>query len=341
MQRGLVGSEMCIRDRVSTQSTWEQRMGEVCCNGKSENDWDLKMNDERPKAFKNSRNSEELEKLFLSYRDGVEFTIEGVKQKLHELPPFEFEHREDISTLDVVERNDNQEGEIYIGFWNPILNTREYKGIILSSDGSYFEGHFIQGRIQGKGRKIFPQLDVYEGDFCDGKAEGKGKYTHPNGRTYQGCWKDNMQDGEGKEFLPGEYSYEGQFKNGMKHLYGKCEWNDGAVYEGQFFEGRIEGQGKYSNKKGKIYKGEWQGGREHGQGRLVFPSGEVYEGQFSQGKPNGHGKLISSDGLQTQEGTWVNSKKKGEFILTKNNAPTQRLLMREGTLVEILPAEVS
>eukprot|EP00831_Metopus_contortus_P026263 TRINITY_DN22398_c0_g1_i2.p2 TRINITY_DN22398_c0_g1~~TRINITY_DN22398_c0_g1_i2.p2 ORF type:complete len:191 (-),score=21.78 TRINITY_DN22398_c0_g1_i2:169-741(-) len=27
MQRGLVGSEMCIRDRVSTQSTWEKQMG--------------------------------------------------------------------------------------------------------------------------------------------------------------------------------------------------------------------------------------------------------------------------------------------------------------------------
>eukprot|EP00831_Metopus_contortus_P073862 TRINITY_DN673_c0_g1_i5.p3 TRINITY_DN673_c0_g1~~TRINITY_DN673_c0_g1_i5.p3 ORF type:complete len:107 (-),score=20.57 TRINITY_DN673_c0_g1_i5:446-766(-) len=25
MQRGLVGSEMCIRDRVSTQSTWEYK----------------------------------------------------------------------------------------------------------------------------------------------------------------------------------------------------------------------------------------------------------------------------------------------------------------------------
>eukprot|EP00831_Metopus_contortus_P002784 TRINITY_DN11031_c0_g2_i4.p2 TRINITY_DN11031_c0_g2~~TRINITY_DN11031_c0_g2_i4.p2 ORF type:complete len:117 (-),score=34.60 TRINITY_DN11031_c0_g2_i4:45-395(-) len=37
MQRGLVGSEMCIRDRVSTQSTWGLRELDEECNLKGKN----------------------------------------------------------------------------------------------------------------------------------------------------------------------------------------------------------------------------------------------------------------------------------------------------------------
>eukprot|EP00831_Metopus_contortus_P023630 TRINITY_DN20816_c0_g1_i4.p1 TRINITY_DN20816_c0_g1~~TRINITY_DN20816_c0_g1_i4.p1 ORF type:complete len:146 (-),score=43.45 TRINITY_DN20816_c0_g1_i4:15-452(-) len=35
MQRGLVGSEMCIRDRVSTQSTWAKTMAQALAVNKS------------------------------------------------------------------------------------------------------------------------------------------------------------------------------------------------------------------------------------------------------------------------------------------------------------------
>lgn len=38
-------------------------------------------------------------------------------------------------------------------------------GCIYTSDGGLLEGSFIQGKLHGRGRKIFPDGDVYTGDF--------------------------------------------------------------------------------------------------------------------------------------------------------------------------------
>ena len=43
-------------------------------------------------------------------------------------------------------------------------------------NGDKYEGQFINGKRQGKGKYIYKNGDIYEGDFNQGLKEGKGKY---------------------------------------------------------------------------------------------------------------------------------------------------------------------
>ena len=45
--------------------------------------------------------------------------------------------------------------------------------------------------INGKGRMIHADGDIYEGDFLDDKQDGYGIYTHTDGTVYKGQWKDD------------------------------------------------------------------------------------------------------------------------------------------------------
>lgn len=41
-------------------------------------------------------------------------------------------------------------------------------------NGSCYEGEWVQGKYEGKGKYKFANGDVYEGDFKNGKANGYG-----------------------------------------------------------------------------------------------------------------------------------------------------------------------
>ena len=61
--------------------------------------------------------------------------------------------------------------------------------------------------------------DWYEGHFANGRREGKGAYTWSNGCWYEGDWVNGMRHGQGKEYLPnGQLIYEGTFRNDKKTI---------------------------------------------------------------------------------------------------------------------------
>ncbi len=55
-------------------------------------------------------------------------------------------------------------------------------------DFSIFEGHWLNGKANGKGRLIHSNGDVYEGYWKNDKNDGQGTYTHSDGSFYQGEW---------------------------------------------------------------------------------------------------------------------------------------------------------
>ena len=66
---------------------------------------------------------------------------------------------------------------------------------------TFYEGDFINGKFEGKGKwkkEIIYGYETYEGDFINGKFEGKGK------------WTEDMEDNNKQIF-------EGEFKNGKKN----------------------------------------------------------------------------------------------------------------------------
>lgn len=56
------------------------------------------------------------------------------------------------------------DGSSYIGDFDNKENLTG-TGCIYTSDGGLLEGSFLQGKLHGRGRKIFPDGDIYTGDF--------------------------------------------------------------------------------------------------------------------------------------------------------------------------------
>ena len=283
------------------------------------------------------------EKQFIRMLEDVPITDPVLRRKLIQLKPFDFESYKDASSLLIVKSDKFVNNELYFGFVyfittirNPILNIREYKGVILQKNGAYFIGNFSNGKMQGKGRKVMADLTVYEGNFVNNKEEGKGRCIFPSGAIYEGDWKNGKQNGYGIEILPGKQHYEGQFKNGMKNGKGICKFDDGSIYEGDFVNDKYDGDGKYTQIGGKIYEGQWKEGVENGFGILNYETGITYIGEFENGRPHGRGKLLHKDGKQVMEGNWVNGKEEGVFTITIAGQPKKTVEIKNNNIVRIL-----
>lgn len=59
-------------------------------------------------------------------------------------------------------------------------------------DDHYYDGTWKNGKMEGKGKFVYPTGGVYEGEVKDGRRHGKGSYAYPNGRLYIGDWHDNL-----------------------------------------------------------------------------------------------------------------------------------------------------
>jgi len=63
-------------------------------------------------------------------------------------------------------------------------------------DGTYYEGNFQEGEINGKGERRYPDGSIYKGEFKSGERHGYGdiQYTK-TGEWYKGEWHLNMRQG--------------------------------------------------------------------------------------------------------------------------------------------------
>ena len=63
-------------------------------------------------------------------------------------------------------------------------------------DGSYYEGEFKNGEIDGHGTRFFALTgNTYRGTFHLGEIEGQGLMTYADGSTFEGEWSDNKREG--------------------------------------------------------------------------------------------------------------------------------------------------
>ncbi|OMJ72179.1 hypothetical protein SteCoe_29446 [Stentor coeruleus] len=207
--------------------------------------------------------------------------------------------------------------EYYQGSFNKRC-MKHGKGILISTDNRKYIGNFHLDRIEGFGRMIFENGDVYEGEFLNGQAHGKGKYIQKNGAVYSGEFKKDKQHGIGTELWCNGCKYEGSYKKGMKHGKGKITYPNNTSYTGDFYENRIEGKGVYQWSKAKWYEGEFVDNKMHGQGELHSQSGLIYKGSFVDDFKDGYGILTWPDG-RIYEGMWKNGVQHGEGIFTSVN----------------------
>ena len=82
-----------------------------------------------------------------------------------------------------------------------------------------YDGEWRDDEFHGFGVKTFSNGDRYEGTWVLGKMEGKGKYVSHEGWTYEGQFKFDQRHGVGKTYYPsgdivcGAY-YNDRFRNG-------------------------------------------------------------------------------------------------------------------------------
>lgn len=67
-------------------------------------------------------------------------------------------------------------------------------------DGSYYEGIFFNGEIDGKGMRFFLQIgSKYIGQFVKGELYGRGIMVYIDGLMYEGEWYRNRKYGESQK----------------------------------------------------------------------------------------------------------------------------------------------
>ena len=130
-------------------------------------------------------------------------------------------------------------GDIYEGQWNPETKEPEGQGVyIRAKDNKLYEGYFRLGELNGHGRAIEENGNVYVGIWEDNLMHDNGLYTWGGvtkwaGHSYQGDYHYGIRDGYGVYTWPDGSKYSGNWTNGVSSGKGVKIWTDGRKYDGQ------------------------------------------------------------------------------------------------------------
>ncbi|XP_058782056.1 phosphatidylinositol 4-phosphate 5-kinase 4-like [Vicia villosa] len=199
-------------------------------------------------------------------------------------------------------------------------------------NGVYF-GEFKSKLFHGKGKYTWSNGTIYEGDWVDGKRTGKGRVIWPCGKKYKGELSKNYSLMGGKN----RNIYIGNWKNNKRDGRGIIKWASGDVLDGCWSNGRLRsGVYRFANgdvytgglknshfhRKGEsawsndeiIFEGDWVKGKITGKGLLIWPSGTNYVGNFDKNCLHDNGTYTWKDG-SVYIGNWKNNKADGKGIM--------------------------
>ncbi len=137
----------------------------------------------------------------------------------------------------------------------------------------------------------------YEGQFLDGLRHGHGLYTYTNGNRYEGAFENDKRHGQGIYHYEDNERYEGESVEGKREGIGIYHYSDGSRYEGEFSNYKKNGAGVSYEANGERYEGEYRHGKRTGLGILFKPNGTKVVGEFSNGELVGEADVqdISAD----------------------------------------------
>ncbi|ESO89935.1 hypothetical protein LOTGIDRAFT_192458 [Lottia gigantea] len=172
----------------------------------------------------------------------------------------------------------------YEGEWH---NGKKHgQGRLVMKDGSYVEGQFKNGEIDGDGFKYFVTSGAkYSGQFQKGELHGHGVMQYKDGSQFDGQWVFNKRQGHGTLKTSEKAVYEGAFFGNMRHGEGTQTYENGDWYRGGWVLDKREGYGEFRGADGTIYSGHWKSDQYEGDGRIEHCSGFIYEGEWFNGFP--------------------------------------------------------
>lgn len=172
----------------------------------------------------------------------------------------------------------------YEGDW--LKGMKHGHGKLIMADGSYYEGEFKEGEIEGHGfRKWQHNGNSYSGEFHLGELHGYGVLNYPDGSQYKGEFFKNSRHGNGIFVDKFGNEYEGTWYNNKQHGHGILTLCNGDIYEGDFIHGRRQGHGNLRATDGTEYDGQWNADVFNGEGSMHHCSGVSYNGLWLNGKP--------------------------------------------------------
>lgn len=120
--------------------------------------------------------------------------------------------------------------------------------------GSFYEGDWKEGRIEGKGKLFYPSHKLaYEGEWKKDCFHGKGVFHKENFENSNEIGFDN----DPNKIYENWVTYIGSFQNDLKHGRGRLILTNGAVFDGEFIDGDIMGPGVLTLGTGKKIFGNW------------------------------------------------------------------------------------
>ena len=208
----------------------------------------------------------------------------------------------------------------------------------------FVQGEFHNDLRHGFGKFVYGQqsADWYEGNFVQGRREGKGRFVFADGSVYNGEWKEGLYHGQGElvssKQEDGGKTYRGAFDRGLAHGWGTEIGPDGVtvIYEGNWIGGDPEAE---AQRKAELAKKRLaaqatlrqprrdresttaRGGPPEPDCEAVVDM-EVLDAERNKGqytglvlchnqKPHGVGRMVYLDGRRIHEGFWKNGMKEG------------------------------
>jgi internalin A len=183
------------------------------------------------------------------------------------------------------------------------------KGKYLYNGTLWYEGSFVEGRMEGEGRLAdLPEpYASYEGELMNNQPHGNGRMNYSDGTYYTGSYAAGKKQGSGKlYFEDGALNYEGKFEADEMSGAGTLWTEEGEKYVGSFQNSMMFGPFKQYMNDELVFEGEFQGSYREGSGK-EFKNGKlVYEGEYMFDDRNGSGKLYE-DGKLVYEGGFNNN----------------------------------
>jgi len=172
----------------------------------------------------------------------------------------------------------------YSGNWNSDLPNG--KGIIKIhkiicdeyKTGDEYNGEWKNGTIDGYGKYIFANGDIYIGKWKDNEKTN-GEMTYTNGDIYNGDWKDNEKTNGEMTYANGDM-YNGDWKDDQKNNCGKMTYANGDMYNGDWKDDQKNNCGKMTYANGDIYIGVWKDDNKNGYGEMTYANGDIYNGEW-------------------------------------------------------------
>ena len=175
-----------------------------------------------------------------------------------------------------------------------------------------YEGEFLNGEKNGKGKEYISGSLIFEGEYLNGKRHGKGKEYHGilKGMKFEGTYlyghrlKGKEYDYGGKLIFEGEYLYDLKWTGKEYDENGKVlnEYKNGAGFI-------TEIEKDYRTMDVIKFVGEYKNGMKNGKGKEYCNDKLMFEGEYLNGKRSGKGKEYDYNGNLLFEGEYLDDKK--------------------------------